>query len=276
MLEREANLDSGDYDILTLTRLIAMGAGYHRSNRVFKNGAVRKCTSYNKPFDSVLSAKWIIFYRKWFISELKKRADLVDKQVEIINNTFLMFMSYMDLDKLKSPAAVTKYVKSTLAHRIRTASFGNVTPKKLEKFHAQTVKQRREKVILHQKDIINSTSISYDGYLTNHPEEKFEETHDDDAPTEDLVLDIRHRLRDNPYGEKVLESLLYSDRQVSLKSVNYFISVEESEKTPETKKYIRDAYNIIKNTLRSYVQKPYMYDWSDVTLSRINFAGENK
>ena len=87
MLEEESKLNKNEYDILTLTKKIALNAGYHRTKRIFKNGVIRDSTQYTKCFDSVLTAKWLIFYRKWFISELKQHVDLIDKQVEIINNT---------------------------------------------------------------------------------------------------------------------------------------------------------------------------------------------
>lgn len=277
MLEEESKLDKNNYDILTLTKKIALDAGYHRAKRTFKNGAVRDSTQYTKSFDSVLTAKWLIFYRKWFISELRQHVDLIDKQIEIINNTFLMFMSYLNLDKLTSPSTVTAYVKRTLAHRIKSAALEKVTTGKVEKFKKQTVKQRREKVILHQKNIIDDTSISLDGYLTNHTEDTFCGTQDQNSPTEDLILDIKNKLKENPYGERVLESLLYSDGQVSLSRLCNYMSIRKEEETTETKKYIRDAYNIIKNTLRNYVQKPYIYDWSNVNLSKICFesSGSN-
>ena len=275
MLEEESKLNKNEYDILTLTKKIALNAGYHRTKRIFKNGVIRDSTQYTKCFDSVLTAKWLIFYRKWFISELKQHVDLIDKQVEIINNTFLMFMSYLNLDKLTAPSTVTAYVKRTLAHRIKSAALEKVTTSKVEKFKKQTVKQRREKVILHQKDIIDNTSISLEGYLTNHLEDTFEGTQDQNSPTEDLILDIKSRLTGNPYGERVLESLLYSNERVSLSRICNYISVRKDEETVETKRYIRDAYNVIKNTLRNYVQKPYAYDWSNINLSSICFNGEN-
>lgn len=273
LLEREASLDKTDYDILTLTKTIATKAGYHRGNRTFKNGAVRECTLYDKPFDSVLSAKWLIFYRKWFIKELKNHIDLIPVQVEIINNTFLMFMSYFDMNKVVSPAQITNYVKLTLQHRINTARFNQVSAKRVEQYNNMTDSEKKEKVILHQKDIVNNTAISYEGYLTNHTE-PLELCSDEHAPTEDLIVDIKGKLINNPYGERVLDAMLYSDRVVSLKRICNYISLSETEKTDETKRYIRDAYNTIKNTLRTYTARPYLYDWADAMCSNISFAGE--
>lgn len=274
LLEREASLDKTDYDILTLTKMIATKAGYHRGNRTFKNGAVRECTLYDKPFDSVLSAKWLIFYRKWFIKELKNHIDLIPVQVEIINNTFLMFMSYFDMSKVVSPAQITNYVRLTLQHRINTAEFNKTSAKKIEQYNKMTDEEKKEKVILYQKNLVNNSAISYEGYLTNH-NETVEFNNDTESPTEDIIIDIKKQLENNPYGEKVLDMLLYSDKIVTLKRICNYISLSESEKTLETRKYIRDAYNCIKNTLRQYTSKSYKYDWSDVMCCNIGFNGEN-
>ena len=118
LLEAQANLDHNVYSIKDITIQLALKAGYQRGPYKFKNGNVRERTQYTKKFDDVLTAKWLCFYKKLFISKLYRHPELKEYHVDIINRTFEMVMKSINLDKLTTDKIIHKYVNLALSNRI--------------------------------------------------------------------------------------------------------------------------------------------------------------
>ena len=132
-IAREARLDSKEWpSILELTKEIAIRAGYTRQEVTQKNGKKVIKTIYTNTikkyndkgeetnpvqFDSILSAKWFMYFKNMFISKLIKQPKLQDYYDYILTETFHAVFSSLNLDKLKYDAGVVKLVKTAFWSR---------------------------------------------------------------------------------------------------------------------------------------------------------------
>lgn len=94
-----------EIDISILTKLIAQKAGYYRQ----KSNTERKeiyHSIYEKPFDSPLSSLWFCYYRFLFFKRLN-RQEYCEIALDIVYNSFLKFMKYINLDIVNTGKQIT-------------------------------------------------------------------------------------------------------------------------------------------------------------------------
>lgn len=216
--------------IMDLTIDLAKSGGYYRDIYEFKCGTKRERTLYKNKFDSKLSALWILFYKKLFISKLNRYQDLRDYYVFIINKTFFITMNCINLDKLDHDDVVNKYVNLALNSRIKEVL-------------GKLKKSDNKDINICNKEVFNNTMLPLeviDPFLTDN------KCNLEDL---DLELEIREKLGDSELGNRLLDCLLYSNKRVELSAVDELLSIPKDLCNEETKVVIANAFNIIKYVL---------------------------
>lgn len=254
MLKQVADTDSTEYQISDLTKEIAIRAGYHRKFITLKNGVRKMHTEYTEPFDNVLTAKWLMYFKNLFILKLGKHPELSEYHVQIINDTFLMFMKRLQLSKAFYDKGIMTYVYDTLYHRITQVLFERGSCARLEAF------KNGEKRKFRYCSVLNTVSTSYDALLEQ--DNNFDVVdYDDELDIECVLFDLKEKLKYNPYGIRLLNAMLGAGRRVKLSAIDNYVELSDDEKTEETKKYLLDAWNTIVTTLKGYIDTKDNYTW---------------
>ena len=262
MLKAEASIDPTEYSIKDLTIEIAKRAGYYRANYTFANGSVRERTMYEYPFDSVLTAKWILFYKPLFCGKLGPHPEFGDGAIDIINSTFFITMNCLQLDKVVDDDIVNRYVNMALSGRIKNYLIEIGSAKRLDEYkNGEKLNMRLNKSVLYQ-------SLPLDETLLTEENDAYSDT------PQDILMELYWKLSDNPYGIRLLETMLYANQKIHLSSINRYMHLEDFEKTEETKVYIAEAYAIIKDTLRKHIENSYMFDFGHTNDEEVNFIDE--
>lgn len=249
MLKEEASADPTEYSIKDLTIEIAKRAGYHRANYTFDNGSVRERTVYDRGFDSVLTAKWLLFYKPLFCGKLANHPEFDDGVIDIINSTFFITMNCLQLDKVVDDDVVNRYVNLALSGRIKNFLIEKGSARRLEEY------QRGEKLNMRLNKSVLNQSVSLDDSLLTEGNDAY------CGIPQDLVMELSAKLKSNPYGNRMLETMLHSNQKIRLNCIDKFMFLEEHERTGDTKRYIAEAYAVIKDSLRRYVDNSYMFDF---------------
>lgn len=266
MLKKVADEDSNDYDIADITRRLAVQAGYHRAMHTLKNGLQKERTEYYKEFDSVLTAKWLLTYKKLFILKLYCHPELEEYHVQIINDTFIMFMNRLQLDKLVDERTVSKYVYMTLYHRITQTMIEVGSLSRVQSFESGGARKFRDSKVL------NRVASSYDAMLDSDCFSDIEDPNSDKVDKSFIMIDLKRRLSSNPFGIRLLNAMLDSNKQVHLASIDLYVELKEEEKTKETKKLLLDAWNTIVFTLKEYREDTQCRRWRQARA--IHFSDE--
>lgn len=234
LLESVAKCDPTMYSIKDLTIKLMTKAGYYRANYTFAVGTVRERTFYKYKFDDVLTAKWLLYYKKLFVAKLCKHPELSEQYSTIINDTFIMTLNHLIIENITNDKIVSKYVNMTLRHRIAYAMY----------LHSSRNRFNKNKFI--QKSIINQLAASLDYLIDNNiiQEEAYIELYYDP-----FILDLQDKLFNNKYGLRLLDTLLYSKKKVQLSHIDDFIKIDDGDFTEKTKQDILSAYNIIQHEL---------------------------
>lgn len=266
MLEDSTQNSSITYDsIRDLTIDLAKSGGYYRGVYKFKNGNERERTLYTKPFDDVLTSLWLCFYKKLFVAKLSVHPELAEYHVHIINKTFYITMSCINLDKLVCDDVINRYVNLALTSRI-----GEVMGKMRSKYHFVQYK-KGDKAPFVFKNAIDNQAVSL-----NHLEEcNYKFSTYDDLSDLDIELDIKNRLIGNPFGERFLEALLFSNKRINLKAIDKSVRLTHDECTEENKRHFADAYNEIKRVLLSYNSSDLRKRFRRILPSSIKYSFES-
>jgi hypothetical protein len=262
--EQIATLDDTTYSIKDLMFEIANRAGYHRGIREFKNGNKRIVTKYTKPFDNVLVCKWFVNYKKLFVSKLISHPELEEFHVQIITETFFAVMKSLNLDKITCDNAVNRLVTLAFGNRIGYVLFTIGSEKRI-KDHMEknpTIHNVR------MNSAINHMAISLDSFVTEPASAIYE-----DEGFDSLLVDLRMSLKDNPYGERMLEAMLYSNKKLQLDHIDDFVYLTKDECNDTTKVALTLAYNTIKSILKSYVGDKSK-NWGNITTKKIKYSFE--
>lgn len=241
-----AEADERNYtSIRDLTIDVAKSGGYRREDFVYKNGKHIIRTVYNKPstWDNALVAKWYCFYEKAFYSKLIKHPEFSEYYTFILDRTFTILFNSLQLDKLVCDSVVTALFNMSLANRIGEVLYNIGSKKRLEDYNSG---KGSKKILLSTAINHMSTSIESLSEDYNYNPSYFDENLN---PT---ILDLRDILKDNNYGDIVLQSLLYSDKKVNITKLNNFIDIPN--KTPEALNSIKDAYIKITNYLYNSIE----------------------
>lgn len=238
-LKEIANLDNTQYCIKDLTILIMTKAGYRLVQHSFKNGRIILINSFDKQFDDILFAKWILFYQKLFIAKLSKQHEFKEYQIDIINNTFFTVMKSLKIEKITDNNVVNRYVNLTLLSKMNDVLWEVGSAKRLDEYNRTKCKPR-----LRVKKYLLHNSFSYDSLIeTSDMGDNYYEI------TDEILFELKTLLSDNPYGELVLQSLLYSNKKVNLLKIDEYIDIDRSMQSNEVKNFILDSINIIKKFL---------------------------
>lgn len=249
------------YDsIRKLTFDIADSGGYQRKVVKFKNGNVRERTIYSKRFDSVLVALWLLHYKRFFISRLKRRKCLSEHYVDIINKTFFVVMGCLNKDKVMFDNTLNKYVAIALMSRIKDYSRQEGSKTCTDSY------EKGKKCNFVQKYAVLNQAVPIESVNESNLQ-MF-----DDGQIEDVAIELSRLVSDNPFGERVLNFLLVSDKKISLKNIDKSLSMSELECTDENKRLILDAYNKIKKYLLKYIESDKTF--YNTTLLSISYSFE--
>lgn len=256
----DSNIDS----IKDLTIELAKSGGYYRGNYTFKNGKVRERTLYKQELDSYLSAKWLLFYKHLFLSKLIPHPELEEFHVEIINKTFYMVMTSIQLEKLTCDDIINKYVNLVLVSRIGEFMYKNASKYSAEQYE----KGKPHKFTL--KNAIDNQACSLD---------KLKEDINFDASTElnvdDIEADLKADLNDNAIGLVMLNYMLASKNKFNIKRVDEELNLSREVCTSSLKKDIANAYNIIKRKLLEYSENPNKKRMRKINVSSIRYSFES-
>lgn len=192
------------------------------------------------PYNSVLFARWVMCYHKSFRKWFNLYDFSADQCHDLIYLVFRRVMHTFNTDVLNDENAekiLGQYVHMTIttacaeqARRARTYGSNLGDPKQ---------KHRR----INPNDCVDI-------------DEAFYVEDDSQCPSSnDMMYDIKEKLKNNPYGEAVLNILLDSDKRGVMKTweVRNAMNLTEAErKNPTTKKYILSAYKNIKKIVGKY------------------------
>ena len=268
-LQGIANLGKEYKSIRELTIDLAHSGGYRREPYTLKNGKVVMRTRYGivkngkniQTWDDILVAKWLVNYKDLFLSKLGPHTELRDFYPEIIQRTFTITFNSLQLDKLKSDSNINTIVYMCLANRIGDGLIKKGSDSRLESYNkTKNYQNKNSRERINLKNAINDMAVSLDA-LT-------ESGFQIEAPCDinNTVLLIKRELGNNQLGLRLLDSLLYSEKQVSTSVIDNFVKMEKIEKTSENLKKLKEAWDIIKSTLYSSLKNSGydvgIYDWS--------------
>lgn len=254
--------DKNFNSIKDLTFALMEDAGYYRCLYTFKNGNKRERTAYKKEFDSYLTALWILFYKKLFISKLSKHLELQEYFVYIINKTFFIVLGYANKDKFTCDDVINRYVNQTLDSRIKEVQYYNNSKFLLEKY----VKGNKRKFL--QKNAILNQAVLLDDLSELQVENEVFDLNENNY----IEFDLREKLNNNFWGLKLLNIMLYSNKKISLKNVDKLLNMKKDDCTEENKLLILSAYDIIKKTLLEYTN--YNFRFRKSSLKSIKYSFE--
>lgn len=254
--------------IKELTIDVAKSGGYRREVVTLKNGKKVLRTKYGiesgngvlPTWNDILVAKWLYNYKDLFLSKLGVHPELRDFYPEIIQRTFTITFNALQIDKLKSDSNVNTIVYMCLANRIGDALIKKGSDSRLESYNKTGSgwnKNTRERINL--KTAVNTMALSLDTLM--------ESGFNIEAPCRisETVITLERELQGNPMGKRLLDSLMYSETVVNTNTIDRFVKLEDAERTPETLKQLKDAWNIIRSTLHaSLTELGYdvgVYDW---------------
>lgn len=265
MLKQVADLDKTEYSIRDLSIEIADRAGYYRAPYTFDNGSVRERTWYKRPFDNILTAKWLMFYRSLFINKLRTHPEFEDGAIDIINNTFFITMSCLQIDKLVDDDVINRYVNLALSGRIRNYLIEIGSLKRLEEYKSgQKLNMRLNKSVLSQ-------ALSLDELMQQGSYDPMYEDNNDV-----LLTVLYDKLKNIPYGIELLETLLQSRFKVHMSRINQYMYIDTKDLNERTLSDISMAYHIIKEELKKVIHNRYLYDFSLSNEEEIAFCKEVK
>lgn len=220
-MESVANTDprqftSGRELCLEIARL----AGYHRGTKTLQNGVVKEVTLYTKSFDDVLTAKWIMHYKKLFYKVLYPHQELKDYFVDIINRTFFHMFRFLQVEKLTSDRSVSSQIGWILGQRIGEVLIMKGSETRLhynlyEKTNDGRITKSNKRMCMSTG--LNIMAESFESMCENRqiPEDTLSMGSDAEQENE-LIMDIRLASNDNPYTQLVLDTLLNAKKKISL------------------------------------------------------------
>lgn len=263
----ESQFDTIDMSILDLTRELMKSGEYYRGIYTFNNGIMRERTMYSKPFDSILVAKWICYYKNLFISKLIKHPELSDYHVDIINKTFYMVMTSLQLDKLVSDNVVNKYINLTLISRIREFMYYSKSRYSFDKYERGKALQYR------LKGALDNQAISIDQFKDDY---KYDILGYDQYSLEidDFTLDVYNRLHNDYLGNKLYYAMLNSNTKFNLHDIDLKLGLPRKLCNKKTKELIAKMYNILKELTLDYSNSNLRQRFRKVSPNSVTYSFE--
>ena len=244
LLQPIADMDKSSDSIKDITIALANKAGYHRGPYLLKNGSIKERALYTDKFDDTLTAKWICYYKKLFISTLIKHPELSDFHVNIINDTFKSVMQSLNIDKIINDDCIHKYTNMALSCKIGIAMFDRGSINRIDDYNQGGRRKFRF------KSVLNYNSCSYDALVESS---HFDVSHSDsDLDTSSIIIDLRHQLSSSKYGLRLLEAMLTSRKKIMLSHIDDFVLIDDGDFNDDTKASILAAYNTVQKVLQKY------------------------
>lgn len=277
MLHTVADTNKKDYtSIRELTIDIAKSGGYRRELVTLKNGKQVWRTKYNKPatWDNSLVAKWFCKFENLFMSKLSSHPELSEYYGDILQRTFTIYFNALQLDKLKSDSNVCTVVYMCLTNRIGEVFILKGSEERFKRYDSystsSSIRKSQDRVNL--KSAVNHMMCtSLDGELSNDVRSKLVAT--EDERLSDVVLDITRRLKGNLLGERLLNAMLHSDKQVDPRKIRDYIKLKQSELNEDSVLQLTNAFKIIVGTLKEYYPN---YDFEKVLRKKVNINNMSK
>ena len=223
--------------IRDVTVKMAELAGYKREPHTFANGNVREMTKYERPFDDLLVAEWLLYFKKLFIGKLTKLPKLKEYWVDIINEVFYSVMRSLVIERLINDAVVVRYVNKSLSDSISDylKEIGSISRfQEWEDSGKLRFKQRRS---------LNYNMLSVDA--TDDDGNLMLDVVDEEDHFQEMLLDMYKEIGDDDLSNRLLDAMLFSGKKVLLYKIDDYIEMSEEEKTEDNKLKLRLAYNKI-------------------------------
>jgi hypothetical protein len=153
-----------------------------------------------------------------------------------------------------------------LANRIGDALIKLGSSSRLDSYNdSRNYYNKNSRKRINLKNAINHMAVSFDklkeqGY-------NMDKTYNNIS---DLLISIENALVNNPFGKRVLYSLLYSDKRVNTNKIDNFIELDEDERNSETLKCVKNAWDIIKSILCDSLKE------SDFDVSKYNWSRKDR
>lgn len=281
-LHNVANTNEKKFDSLKdLTIAVAQSGGYRRELVTLKNGKQVMRTRYNNPatWDDTLVARWLCEFEALFKSKLCPHSELKEFFPGIIQRTFSIYFNALQIDKLSSDTNVVTVVYMCLANRIGEALISKGSVERLKRhssYKPSKVKSSRDRVVM--RSILNYISNSYDD-LPNLGVDIVDST----ADKSDLIMDLTKRLSGNPFGDRLLDSMIFSSKRdrhgksvpVNFSNIRDYMYLSEEEISHSaTRNFLNSAYRVIINTIKEYYPD-YDYDSLKPISFKLNRVSKN-
>lgn len=268
--------------IKDLTIDIAKSGNYRREMVTLKNGSTVERTKYGVVdpvtgkrkgcWDDSLVAKWFLFYKKMFFSQILRHPELKEYYVDILQKTFTIYFQSLRIDKINCDQAVTFAVNKVLHNRItyHIRLLGSVSREEKMRNAELVKKGLLNKEDLNPNDIarkrietystmVRRNTISLNELMDSEDNsglaEKFmKDNNSDISELNPILIDINKKLEGRRFGSRLLQAMLYTDRRLSTSNLNAYMEfTKEEAEDPETLKEIKEDYLTIRKILIEYL-----------------------
>lgn len=197
---------------------------------------------YENGFDNNLTKSWMDQYRN-AVRDCLNKSGMKNYSVEdLLNDTFRRFFLYVDEKDIVSSRSITCYVFKIIKSLIVTR-YRDMNRKKNNQF-------------------------KYDDDILNYVDDADFATYMDE--TKYVIDECRTALKNNRFGDRLIDAIIDSDRQIPLSKINHGIYISEAERQDRnTRREICDAWN----TIRRIVARDILNQRVDnIKTSKIQYA----
>ena len=231
--------DGNTDDIVTVVKNLFLGAEIKKTlkTRAGKTYIVNEPT---KQYDSVLFSRFVCIYHKMF-RKYFNIYDLSEEQChDVIYVVFRRVMHAFNMDCLEG-INTNKILGQYVCLAIKTSCAEQA---RRDRMYGSMLGDIRQK----HNQIGNTDFVEIDDAFDVPDESQSPESHD-------IIYDLRDKLKNNPYGNAVLNALLDSDKRgiVHTWEVQKDMNLTDKERNdPQTKQYVLSAYKQIRQYIGKY------------------------
>lgn len=234
---------AGDFEddiILIMNQIVAETSPHQHSYT--RAGKIFQCNEYEKSCSNVLMSRWVMHYHKMFRKKFNLYDFTEDQCQDIIWVVFRRVLNSFNLSMLSDKGA-EKILGKYVFLSIKTACAETARRLLLYESTVADTKQKHKRI-----RYCDCKAVDSDDCMEIEDPETISKN--------DILYDISAHIEDNPYGKKVLETILnLGDKKCNVEAWEIYklMDISESERSnPLTRKYVNSAFNTIKDIVGRY------------------------
>ncbi len=189
-------------------------------------------------WNDTLVAKWLTYYRAFFIGKLKSYDRIDSLHVDIIVDSFRAVVRKIDPERAFGGGTVTGMLNVVVQNNIREALSKHVGVNVLNNMRNSDRSKRA-----HARNSFNN-SLEHFSSMGDSFEKALGSCEMDSVG---LISELKYLLKDNTFGSRVVDALAFSGGKFATTCLNSYIKLTDVESTNKAQslKCIRDAYRDI-------------------------------